>query len=153
MCEWCMLDVRLAQEPAPCLCSLCFCCPASLENFQSPGTPSTYPEYYHRLKGWTIGCRVWPPAAIEIIGTKSVPVGTEECRSALNSCRRQFWQQQTATEHGMEFWDKCMHGHTPYHAMDSREHGPRPPGHQSRISMHDGPRSQSVQLQCGMKCT
>ena len=53
---------------------------------------------------------------------------------------------------GMEFSGKCMHGRTPYHAMDSREHGPWPSGHQLRILMHDGRRVKYA-FQCQMQYT
>ena len=48
--------------------------------------------------------------------------------------------------YGMEFSSKCEHGRTPYHAMNSRERGPRPSGHQLCISMHDGLRGQVCNL-------
>ena len=57
--------------------------------------------------------------------------------SCFDSSKGQTW-------HGNAFSSKCMHHHTPYHAYDSKEFGTRPSGHQSRISMHDGPRSQVV---------
>ena len=100
------------------------------------------PHTLNITTGWRVG-----PSAAGFGHRLQLRLSAQKvCRSALNSCRRQFWQQQTATEHGMEFWDKCMHGHTPYHAMDSREHGPRPPGHQSRVSMHDGPKAKLATL-------
>ena len=44
--------------------------------------------------------------------------------------------------YGMKFSSKCEHGHTPYHAMDSKERGSRHSGHQLCILMHDGLRGQ-----------
>ena len=53
-----------------------------------------------------------------------------------------FDSSRGQTVHGMEFSKQCVHGHSPYHAMGSREFGTRPSDHQLRISMRDGPRSQ-----------
>ena len=80
-------------------------------------------------------------------------------RSALNLADRPKLPAEPAIDssrgqavYGMEFLGKSMHGHTPYHVMDSREHGPRPSGHQSRISMYDGPKVKYA-FQCQMQYT
>ena len=107
----------------------------------------------------TIGWRKCPPAIenihrllMKLSAQEGLPVDTEHCRSAESSCRIWFL---TATRtdsvwHGIS--SKCMHGYPPNHVTDSREHGPRPSGHQSRISMHDGQRVKYA-FQCQMQCT
>ena len=70
-------------------------------------------------------------------------------RSALNVVGRPcmpakncFVSSRGKTWHGNAFSSKYLHQHPPYHVHDSKEDGPRPSGHQSRISMRDGPRNQ-----------
>ena len=80
-----------------------FYCLTSLENYQSPGTDPLSTSEHHRLKQISTGYSMCPSAASEVVGTKSVPVGTKYCRPAINSCRRQFL---TATaDQQCKVWD------------------------------------------------
>ena len=90
----------------------------------------------HRLWNSSIG---W---GFVLSATNPRPVGTLQCRLAKTSCRNWFLTaiRTDSVWHGIS--SKCMHGHTPYHARDSREHDPQPSGHQSCILMRDGLRSQ-----------
>ena len=146
MREWCMLESVSPGKPVPCHRCLCLHCPAFLKTAKVSGHA---PYTLRIIIGW-IEC---PPAVYNIhrllrslAAINTVPVGTLYCRSANNSCRRQFWQQQQTSSAWYGILSKCVHGHIPYHAIDSREHDPRPPGHQSRISMHDGPKAKLATL-------
>ena len=61
-----------------------------------------------------------------------------------------FWQQQRTDSvwHGIS--SKCKHGHTPHHAMDSRERGPRSSGHQ--LCIFDAWWPKRPRLQFNVKC-
>ena len=153
MREWCMLEPALPEKPAPYQGCLCLHCPISLKNSKVLG------QVYCILQS-TTGWGNFPPTVhnfhrllLDLSAIHQWPVGTEFCRSAETSCRRQFWQQQRIDSiwHGIS--GTCEHNHTPYHVYGSKEHGTWFSDHQSRISMRDGPKNQSVQFQCGMICT
>ena len=73
-------------------------------------------------------------------------------RPTISSCKILFCCSRRQTEHGKAFSKQCLHHHPPYHVWDSKEYGSRPSGHQSRISTHDGQRSQVYKLMCN-ECT
>ncbi|KAF5941334.1 hypothetical protein HYC85_022501 [Camellia sinensis] len=96
---------------------------------------------HHRLNGIDTGSGMWPPAIGEAIGRERIagrhltlPVGKVFLQNL----------QLTATE------GKAKHGssrhictnHVLYHVCDSKGHVSRFSDHQSRISMHDGPKDQ-----------
>ena len=62
-------------------------------------------------------------------------------RPAISSCRMLFCCSRGQTEHVNAFARQCLHDHSPYHVMNSREYSPPPSDHQSHILMHDGQRS------------
>ena len=100
-----------------------------------------------------IGWEGWPPAVynshrleIKLSALNKWPVGTECCRSAETSCRRQFWQQQRTDSVWHEIPSKCVHQHIPYHAFDLKGYVPWFSDHQLHISMRDGLRNQVCAL-------
>ena len=95
-----------------------------------------------------------PPAGVEHHWLKEEATGTKRshrlfvyCRSALNSAGRHWMPAEPATHssRGQNYAWQCDSSHlctkhTLYHVCDSKGHVPRFPDHQSRISMHDGPK-------------
>ena len=128
--EWCMLEPVSPGKSVPYHCCLCLHCPASLK------ISKVLWQVLWIL--WnTIGWRKCPPAIYnihwllrELSAIHQWPVGTECCRSAETSCRRQFWQQQKTNSiwHGIS--GTCEHGHVPHHVLNSGKHGPRFSSHQ-----------------------
>ncbi|GMP56276.1 hypothetical protein CsSME_00020827 [Camellia sinensis var. sinensis] len=107
------------RNPPPCTSCLWLHCSASLKTAQVPRMlqhHSLITVEGHRLRGMV--------------------TGHEPC---FDSSRGQ-------TRHGNAFHIKCLHNQRPYHVMDSREFGPRPSDHQSRISMHDGSREGDIEI-------
>ena len=123
---------------------VCLCFPfyPSLKIAKVPGVPL-------RALGSTTGWGTTPPAEgcghrhwVKISAAIWVPVGTKKCRSAQNACKTCNSQQQRAK---LAWQCNSRHvctKHTPYHVIDSKGHVPRFSDHQSRISMHDGPKNQ-----------
>ena len=70
----------------------------------------------------------WP--TLNMVGRPYIPA--ESCFDSSRGQNR-AWQCISS---------KCVHQHIPYHVYDSKGHGSRFSDHQSRISMHDGPRNQ-----------
>ena len=127
---------RLARKPIPCHCCLCLRCLTPLKIIKVSRTALSFllsAVECHRPEQKATG------HGNGIIG--------QTCFAGRHPTllAGQFFLLKPAADssrgqvvYGMEFSNKCEHGHTPYHTMDSREHGPRPSGHQSRISTHDG---------------
>ena len=145
MREWCMLDL-------PRLETRCHSTVASVYTALPLWGSHKYPELLW-ITPWVLwsvtGRNKMPPAMGMGLSAKSYALG-QTCFAGRHPKlpAGQFFLLKPAVDssrgqavYGMEFSNKCVHGHTPYHAMDSREHGPRPSGHQSRISMHDGPKA------------
>ena len=106
------------------------------ENFQSLRTTSQGTGGYHRLRRNTTG-------------TKLIHRPSIDCRSALNAAGRHWMSAEPATHssRGQKLAWQCNSNnvctnHAPYHICDSKGHVPRFSDHQSRISMHDGPKNQ-----------
>ena len=74
------------------------------------------------------------------------PVGTEDGRTAKSSCRILFDSSRGQSKAWQCISSYVCTNHTPYHVNDSKEDGPRFSDHQSRISMHDGPKNQVCML-------
>ena len=143
-----MMHARFALlgNPLPCHCCLCLHCSAPLRDvkiLEAPLNHSLIILKCHRpMKSTTDHVNV-------IIDHKLGHRLDSDGRSALKVAGRPFIPAESCfccssgqTVHGKEISKQCMHGHTPYHVMDSRECGPWSSGHQSRISMHDGQRHQ-----------
>ena len=83
----------------------------------------------------------------------------KDCRSALNAVG---WQKVPAesvidSNRGQGRAWQCNSSyvctnHVPYHVSDLKGHAPWFSDHQSRISMHDGPRDQACTFWCQMTC-
>ena len=146
MREWCMLDPTCPESPhRTTAASVSLSClpgklPESQNTFQIHCSAPPARGNNHRLLEVATGC--WGTYRHKKIAGRHyrVPVGTKFLQETVLTANSK------PAVHSIEFLGKCMHGHTPYHAMDSREHGPRPPGHQSRISMHDGPKAKLATL-------
>ena len=140
----------LPGNPLPYSCCLCLHCFSSLETAQVPRMLLKYSLRVvgcHQPSGMVPGLgkvvidhwyssqpKIFSRPTLRMVGRPYLPA--EPC---YDSSRGQ-------TRHGNAFQSKCLHNQPPYHAMNSRAFGARPSGHQSRISMHDGPRCQVVHL-------
>ena len=138
--------IRLARKPVAIALLPLFSLSCLSENCQSLRTCSLHTEDHHRLNRMSTGRVQCPSAGDKAIGCPSMagrhsilPIGKNSLQKTVLTATR-----TDSVWHGIP--SKCMHGHTPYHAMDSREHGPRSPGHQSRVSMHDGPKAKLATL-------
>ena len=98
---------------------------------------------HHRLDEISTGSVVWPSAQ-SWSGRQR-----KWCRSAHYTAGRQSIPAEPATHSNRGQNKAWQHNsrhvctdHVPYHCDDSKGHVPRFSDHQSRISMHDGPKNQ-----------
>ena len=98
---------------------------------------------HHRLNETSTGSVVWPSAQNRVCRQRKL------CRSAHYTAGRQSIPAEPATHsnrgQGKAWQHNSRHvciNHVPYHCNDSKGHVPRFSDHQSRISMHDGPKNQ-----------
>ena len=117
---------------------------SSSEDCQSLRTAPLNHGDHHRLRGNTTGWSMWPPALNSSIGCK-LTAGRHwmPAEPATHSSRGEILAWQCNSKH------VCTK-HTPYHTSDSKEDMPRFSDHQSRISMHDGPKNQECNFD--LKC-
>ena len=141
-----MFDLLRPGNPVPCHCCLCFHCLATLKDMKVSKTAlnillSVF-DFHRPEQNSTSHANV-------IIGQILCHQLDNDGWSAQKVVDRPFLSAEPCfdssrgqTVHGMEFSKQCVHGHSPNHAIDSREYGPRYSGHQSRTSMHGGQRHQ-----------
>ena len=101
-------------------------------------------EEYHRLNETSTGSVVCPSAPNRVCRQRKM------CRSAHYNAGRQSIPAEPATHsnrgQGKAWQHNSRHvciNHVPYHCNDSKGHVPRFSDHQSRTSMHDGPKNQA----------
>ncbi|KAF5932600.1 hypothetical protein HYC85_028771 [Camellia sinensis] len=132
------LEKRAAMRKLPLFSSL-----SSSGGCQSLRTASLDRGDHHRLIEISTGSVVWPSAQNRVCRQRKL------CRSAHYTAGRQSIPAEPATHSNggqNKAWQHnskhvCTN-HVSYHCNDSKGHVPRFSDHQSRISMHDGPRNQ-----------
>ena len=110
---------------------------------QSLRTASLDRGDHHRLNETSTGSVVWPSAQNRVCRQR------KSCRSAHYTAGRQSIPAEPATHSNRGQNKAWQHNsrhvctnHVSYHCDDSKGHVPRSSDHQSRISMHDGPKNQ-----------
>ena len=110
---------------------------------QNLRTTSLDRGYHHRLDEISTGSVVWPSAQSWSCRQR------KDCRPAPYTAGRQRKPAEPATHSNRgqnKAWQHISRhvctNHVSYHCDDSKGHVPRFSDHQSRISMHDGPKSQ-----------